>query len=82
MTAVAYNMLKRGAVRKENIFGKKYCENTGKLHVPCPHKARSGVFIHVVIRDGQCYRSKDCLVFDCKFNTLQNDLDSIVSVVW
>ncbi|MDP2168241.1 MAG: hypothetical protein Q8J64_07925 [Thermodesulfovibrionales bacterium] len=69
-------------MRRETLCAKRYCEATGKLHVPCPHRVKSGVYVHVVIKGGYCYRSKDCLVFECKFNGMQSDLDSVVSVVW
>lgn len=48
----------------------------------CPHRDMSGVNVHVVIRDGQCYRSEYCHVIWCKYNSLQSDLKSILSLIW
>jgi len=64
------------------INGKKYSEATGKLHLPCPHKGKTGISVHVVIKEGHCYRSEVCTVFECKFHKYQNDLPRVLSVVW
>lgn len=69
-------------MKRNALCDKKFSESSGKLHMPCPHGAKSGVFVHVVIKGGYCYRSKDCLVFECKFNKTQSDLKSVLSVVW
>lgn len=61
---------------------KKYSEATGKLHMPCPYRGKSGIYVHVIIKGGYCYRSEDCLVFECKFNKLHGDIESVLSVVW
>lgn len=67
---------------KDVVGPNHYSEDTGKLHVKCPHSNKSGVKVHVVVRNGVCYRSKECLVVQCKFNDLQNDLDSLLSITW
>jgi len=36
----------------------------------------------VVIKDGYCYRSEQCMIIQCKFNRLQTDLDAILSLTW
>lgn len=61
---------------------KYYSEDTRKLHLRCPHRTRTGITTHVVIRDGYCYRSEQCMVIWCKFNRLQADIESIISVTW
>lgn len=76
-----YNMLMkhpRGDILRE----KKFSEMTGKLHLPCPHCEKTGINIHVVIKDGYCYRSEECLVIDCKYNRYQGDIERIISVTW
>lgn len=69
-------------MKKDFLTGKSYAVETGKLHLPCPHKEKSGVNIHVVIKDGYCYRSEQCMVIWCKFNSLQTDLDAFLSLIW
>jgi len=69
-------------MRRSALCDKRFSESSGKLHMPCPHPKKSGVYIHVVIKGGYCYRSGDCLVFECKFNKTQSDLKSVLSVVW
>lgn len=76
----AYNRVMSN--KNDVISGKRFSEMTGKLHLPCPHRDRTGVNIHVVIKDGCCYKSDQCLVFECKFNSLQNDIEKILSVTW
>jgi hypothetical protein len=61
---------------------KRFSEMTGKLHLPCPFKEKTGISIFVVIKDGHCYRSGDCMVVECKYNSIQSDLKSILSVTW
>lgn len=55
---------------------------TGKLHLPCPHNEKTGINIHVVIKDGCCYKSSQCLVVECKYNTIQSDLERLISITW
>ena len=67
----------------------KYCfkerhfsESTRKLHIPCLHREKTGIYIHVVIKDGYCYRSEQCMVVQCKYNRLQSDIASLLSLTW
>jgi hypothetical protein len=48
----------------------------------CPHRDKTGVSVHVVIKGGYCYRSECCMVIDCKFNRLQSDIRSLLSLTW
>ncbi len=61
---------------------KRYSETTGKLHIPCPFARNTGINVHVVIREGLCYRSESCMVVKCKFSHLQTDLESLLSLTW
>jgi hypothetical protein len=61
---------------------KHFSVETGKLHVPCPYREETGIRIHVVVKDGICYRSENCMVFWCKYNRLKYDVDSILSFIW
>ncbi len=61
---------------------KHYDLTTGKLHLLCPHREKTGINTHVVIKDGYCYRSEQCMVVWCKFNRHQDDIDTILSVLW
>jgi hypothetical protein len=61
---------------------KRYSEETGKLHVPCPFAENTGIRVHVVIKGGYCYRSEDCMILRCKFSRLQADLESLLSLTW
>jgi hypothetical protein len=61
---------------------KHFSEETGKLHIPCPHSHLTGIKVHVVIKDGYCYRSRECMVIKCKFSYLQTDLKSLLSLTW
>lgn len=61
---------------------KRYSDTTGKLHLPCPHSGETGIRVHVVIRAGICYRSESCLVIRCRFNRLQSDIRSLLSLTW
>jgi len=70
------------ATRNDILKGKKFSEMTGKLHLPCPHSSRSGVSVHVVIKDGICYRSEVCMVLDCRYNKYQSDVERIISITW
>ena len=65
-------------VSKESRFS----EATGKLHILCPHRDRTEISVHVVIREGHCYRSRQCTVINCKFNVLQSDLPCLLSLTW
>lgn len=67
---------------RESLRHKHYSEATRKLHMMCPHRDRTGIRVHVVIRDGICYRSDDCPVIWCKYNSLQAKTDSFLSLVW
>ena len=59
-----------------------YCDTTRKLHVPCLHADKTGISVHVVVRDGYCYRSENCLVISCKYNRLQSDIKTLLSLTW
>jgi hypothetical protein len=61
---------------------KHYSDTTGKLHTPCPFKEITGVNVHVIVKNGICYRSRQCMIVRCKFNCLQADLESLLSIVW
>lgn len=61
---------------------KRFSEVTGKLHIPCPHKEKSGIGVHVVIKNGYCYRSGECMVIECKFNRIQSKIEDVLSVAW
>ena len=69
-------------MKKESIEQKKYSELTGKLHMPCPYKAKTGINVHIVIKEGVCYRTGHCLVVECKYNHFQGDLEKLLSVTW
>ncbi len=61
---------------------KHFSETTGKLHIPCPHRHLTGINVHVVIKEGYCYRSEECMVIKCKFSHLQTDLERLLSLTW
>jgi hypothetical protein len=61
---------------------KRYSESTGKLHIYCPYRERTGINVHVVIKDGYCYRSRQCMIVQCKFNSIQLDIEALLSLVW
>lgn len=61
---------------------KRFSESTGKLHLPCPYKEKTGIEVHVVIRGGWCYRSGQCMVLECRYNRMQSDIDSLLSLMW
>ncbi|MBI5098817.1 MAG: hypothetical protein HZB30_06215 [Nitrospirae bacterium] len=61
---------------------KQFAVETGKLHIPCPYRERTEINIHVVVKDGYCYRSEECDVIWCKFNRIQTDIDSLISLIW
>lgn len=61
---------------------KWFSESTGKLHIYCPYKEKTGINVHVVIKDGYCYRSRQCMIVQCKFNSIQLDIDALLSLVW
>jgi hypothetical protein len=69
-------------MKKDLLTEKNYAVETGKLHTSCPHKDKTGINIHVVIKDGYCYRSEQCMVIWCKFNRLQTDIDAFLSLIW
>jgi hypothetical protein len=69
-------------MRKQAIQDKKFSEYSGKLHKPCPHRDKSGINIHVVIKEGVCYKAGQCLVVECKHNTFQEELEDLISVTW
>ena len=61
---------------------KHYSEVTGKLHIPCPFRDLTDINVHVVIKGGYCYRSEQCMVIKCKYNRIQSDLKSLLSIIW
>lgn len=67
---------------KDPFMQKNYAIETGKLHIPCPFRNQTGINIHVVVKDGYCYRSEQCIVVWCKFNRIQTDIDSLLSLIW
>ncbi|MBI5212533.1 MAG: hypothetical protein HY957_04085 [Nitrospirae bacterium] len=66
---------------KDYFIQKRYSDTTRKLHMPCPYPERTGIAIHVVIKDGYCYRS-ECMVIQCKYNRIQSDTQALMSLVW
>ena len=68
--------------RKNLLQEKKYSEMTGKLHIPCPHKDKTGINVHVVIKDASCYKSGQCMVVECKYNNIQGNIENLLSVTW
>jgi len=67
---------------KPGFERKKFSESTGKLHMPCVYKEKTGINIHVVIKDGACYKSGQCMVVECKFNRIQDSIDELISITW
>jgi len=67
---------------KDPFMKKQYALDTGKLHIPCPHREQTEINIHVVVKDGYCYRSEECMVIWCKYNRIQTDIDSLISLIW
>ncbi|WP_333654927.1 hypothetical protein [Dissulfurispira sp.] len=61
---------------------KRFSESTGKLHIYCPYRERTGINVHVVIKGGYCYRSRQCMIVQCKFNSIQLDIEALLSLVW
>jgi hypothetical protein len=61
---------------------KRYSEATGKLHIACPFARNTGIYVHVVVKGGYCYRSENCMMLKCKFSHLQTDLESLLSLAW
>jgi hypothetical protein len=61
---------------------KRFSESTGKLHIYCPYREKTGINVHVVIKDGYCYRSRQCMIVQCKFNSIQLDIEALLSLVW
>ncbi|RJQ55467.1 MAG: hypothetical protein C4526_03455 [Nitrospiraceae bacterium] len=67
---------------KDPFMKKCFAVDTGKLHLPCPYRERTEINIHVVVKDGYCYRSEECPIIWCKFNRIQTDIDSLISLIW
>ena len=67
---------------KDPFIQKQYAEETGKLHISCPYSKETGIRTHVVVKDGYCYRSGECLIVWCKYNRIQTDIDSYLSLLW
>ena len=67
---------------KDTFLEKHFSETTGKLHAPCPHRESTCINVHVVIKDGFCYRSEQCMVIKCKYNRLQSDISCLLSLTW
>ena len=66
---------------KEHAKEKHFSLETGKLHIPCLYREKTGIGTHVVIKDGYCYRSEHCMIIWCKYNRMQSDIDSIISLM-
>lgn len=74
-----YNInMKKSAVLQE----KRYSEATGKLHMSCPHNEKTGINVHIVIKEGECYKSGQCMVVECRYNNFQEDVERLISVTW
>jgi hypothetical protein len=71
--------MKRFPKEKEE---RRFSEKTGKLHIHCPHREETGIALHVVIREGCCYRSKECLVLKCRYNASHSDVSTVLSLIW
>ena len=69
-------------MKASTIERKRFSESTGKLHLPCPHKEKTAIEVHVVIKGGWCYRSGQCMVLECRYNRMQSDIDSLLSLMW
>jgi len=67
---------------KDPFMKKQFAVETGKLHIPCPYREMTDVNVHVVIKDGYCYRSEECMIIWCKLNRIQTDIDSLISLIW
>jgi hypothetical protein len=67
---------------RDACLDKHYCETTGKLHIPCPCRELTDINTHVVIKNGYCYRSEECMVVKCKYNRIQSDFKSLLSILW
>lgn len=63
-------------------YERHFSDSAGKLHMYCPFRSQTGILVHVVIKGGYCYRSKDCMVIKCKYNALQSDVPALLSLVW
>ncbi len=70
------------SMRRDAPSDKHYSEMSGKLHIPCPFRERTGINIHVVIKGRYCYRSEECMVMECKYNRMRNRIENILSVTW
>ena len=69
-------------MNKPGFEKKRFSESTGKLHMDCPHKEKSGISINVVIKDGNCYKSGHCMVVECKYNRIQDSIENLISLTW
>jgi hypothetical protein len=69
-------------MRRDIRSDKHYSEMSGKLHIKCPHRDRTGINTHVVIKGRYCYRSEECMVIECKYNRMRNKIDSVLSMTW
>ncbi len=69
-------------MRRDVVTNKRYSETSGKLHIQCPHKERTGINIHVVIKGRYCYRSDECMVIECKYNKMRNKIENVLSMTW
>lgn len=67
---------------KETFIDKHSSTEGGKIHLPCPYHKDTGVKTHIVLKDGYCYRSGDCMIITCKHNRLQYDIEAVLSLVW
>ena len=65
-----------------SLEAKRFADLSGKIHIYCPYRHKTNICVHVVIKGGYCYRSNECLVLECKFNRLQGDLRSVLSLTW
>ncbi|MBI4691361.1 MAG: hypothetical protein HY754_14015 [Nitrospirae bacterium] len=67
---------------RDYYLQKRYSESTGKLHIPCPYREKTGINVHVVLRGGYCYRSGQCMIIKCRYNRVQSDPKALLSLVW
>jgi hypothetical protein len=67
---------------KDFFLQKRYSESTKKLHIPCPFSEKTNIKIHVVVKNGYCYRSESCIVVQCKYNKIQTDIEAWLSLLW
>jgi hypothetical protein len=67
---------------RDVVTNKRYSERSGKLHIQCPFKDRTGIRTHVVIKGRYCYRSDECMVIECKYNKSRTKIENILSMTW